>query len=309
MTTYNPQTDLVLTRSQAEELLSAWLGTHVRCTGIDRMVGGMINTVLRLQFDREPTSAVVKLNTPGTTFSGEAQILRHMRERGFPCPEVYVVDDSATTLPHTYLLLETLPGVSMHEVRLAPPDRDQVEREIADALVSLHGHTRETYGSIDGPGPDNWVDVFLPDLIGIRNHAEITDRLPDAVLADVDRAIALAPEILCDQGAPTLIHGDIWAANVIVHEAEDGWHLSGLVDPSAQYADAEMELAYLRGFNGRWDAFFETYTAQRPLRPGYERRWLVYWLRTYLIHVWLFGDQVYRDFAAQVARAIVADGG
>jgi len=293
MTTYNPQTDLVLTRSQAEELLSAWLGTHVRCTGIDRMVGGMINTVLRLQFDREPTSAVVKLNTPGTTFSGEAQILRHMRERGFPCPEVYVVDDSATTLPHTYLLLETLPGVSMHEVRLAPPDRDQVEREIADALVSLHGHTRETYGSIDGPGPDNWVDVFLPD----------------AVLADVDRAIALAPEILCDQGAPTLIHGDIWAANVIVHEAEDGWHLSGLVDPSAQYADAEMELAYLRGFNGRWDAFFETYTAQRPLRPGYERRWLVYWLRTYLIHVWPFGDQVYRDFAAQVARAIVADGG
>ena len=315
---YNLQTDLQLTPAQAGDILAAWLGTRhrrprrhrrlrrVHCTGIDRLVGGMINTVLRLRFDRAPYTAVIKPNQAGTGFGDEASILRHLHATGFPCPEVYLVDDSAQVVPYTFLLLETLPGVSLHEAQLAPPDRERVERELADALVGLHGHTRNTFGAIDGPGTAQWIDILMPDLLSLRAQPEIAQRLSADVLAAVDRAIEMAPALLRAQGTPTLIHGDIWAANVIVHEAEDGWHLSGLVDPGSQYADVEMELAYLRNFNGSWDAFFESYTARRPLRPGYELRWLVYWLRTYLIHVWLFGDQHYREITAQVAAQIVS---
>ncbi len=303
---FNLQTDLHLSPDQAEDILSAWLGTRVHCTGIDRLVGGMINTVLRLRFDHDPCTAVIKLNSAGTPFHNEARILRHLRDRGFPCPTVYAVDDDARLLPCTYLLLETLPGVNMAEVRLEPRDRDRVERELAEVLVALHGHTRKTFGPIDAPGGARWADVLMPDIFEIRAQAEVTERLPADVLADVDHAIALAPDLLADQGVPTLIHGDIWAANVIVRKAGDGWHLSGLVDPGTQYADMEMELAYLRGFNTMGDAFFDAYTAQRPLRPGYEARWRVYWLRTYLIHVWLFGDQHYRAMTAKIACDIVS---
>jgi len=309
---YNLQTDLQLTTAHAEAILTAWLGRSARdtepvsCTAIEPLSGGMINTVLRLRFDREPYTAVIKLNQPGTPFASEARILRRLHETGFPCPAVYLVDDRAKIVPYTFLLLETLPGTSLHEVQLAPPDRDRVERELAGALVALHGQTRTTFGPIGETGSMSWVDVLMPDLHAIRARPEIDTRLSDAVLADVDRAIELAPGILQDQGPPTLIHGDIWAANVIVHEADDGWHLSGLVDPSSQYADVEMELAYLRSFNGRWDGLFEAYTTHRPLRPGYLQRWRVYWLRTYLIHVWLFGDQHYRDVTADVASQIVS---
>ncbi len=303
---FNLQTDLHLSPEQAEGILSAWLGTRVHCTGIERLVGGMINTVLRLRFDRDPYTAVIKLNSAGTRFHDEAQILRHLRDRGFPCPSVYAVDDDARLLPCTYLLLETLPGANMAEVTLGPRDRDRVEREMADVLVALHGHTRKTFGSVDAVGEARWVDVLMPDLHSIRAEPEVSQRLPAEVLANVDRAITLAPNLLADQGEPTLIHGDIWAANVMVHEASDGWHLSGLVDPGTQYADVEMELAYLRGFNTVGDAFFDAYTARRPLRRGYEARWRVYWLRTYLIHVWLFGDQHYCDMAAKIARDIVS---
>lgn len=53
-------------------------------------------------------------------------------------------------------------------------------------------------------------------------------------------------------------------------------------------------------------AFFEAYTSQPPLRPGYEFRRLFYWLNTHMIHVWLFGDQQYHDRVASVAAEIVA---
>lgn len=57
------QTDLKLTTGEAERLLSAWLGEPVACTEITRLHGGLVNTVLGLEFDRPPHRAVVKLHS------------------------------------------------------------------------------------------------------------------------------------------------------------------------------------------------------------------------------------------------------
>lgn len=299
------QTDLMLTQDQAGDVLSAWLGGRVRCTGIAPLEGGMLNSVLRLTFDREPNAAVVKLNGDGQTFTEEALALRHMRARGFPCPEVYLEDSARALVPYRLLLLEALPGVHMGRASLDDADRARVERELAEAMAELHTHTRETFGAVEVEGPEDWRQVFMPDLHKMRASTEVQMRLSAEVLDDVDRAIAVGEGWLADQGPPTLIHGDIWAANIIVHRHDDGWHLSGVIDPSAQYADAEMELAYLRSFRDPWSDFFDAYTALHPLRPGHERRWLVYWLRTYLVHVYYFGDQHYRDVTAWAARTIL----
>ncbi|MGC9522490.1 MAG: fructosamine kinase family protein [Anaerolineae bacterium] len=300
------QTDLALTHGQAERVLAAWLDSSVRCTGIERLRGGMINSVLRLTFDRAPHTAVIKLNEKGNGFAGEAHALRHLRERGFPCPDVYLHDARSELIPYTFLLLEALPGVSLGEARLLSRDMERIEGELAEVLIALHTHTRDTFGPIDAAGETDWTAVFMPRLRAVRAKPEVERRLPASVLQEIDRAIDVAPDLLQAQGRPTLIHGDIWAANVMVHEAGDGWHLSGLVDPSAEYADVEMELAYLRVFHTAGQAFFARYTQVNPLRPGYELRWLIYWLRTYLVHVWLFGDQHYRDRTALIAQEIVA---
>jgi fructosamine-3-kinase len=301
----NLQTDLTLTLGQASEVLSAWLGAGVRCTDITPLQGGMLNSVLRLRFDREPYAAVVKLNGEGEAFAAEARALRHMHARDFPCPEVYLEGAERVLLPYSFLLLEALPGVHMGQATLDDGDRARVERELAEALAALHTHTRETFGDVTASGPHDWREILMPDLRRYRASEEVAARLSPEVLKEVDRAIAVGERWLADQGAPTLIHGDIWAANIIVARLDDGWHLSGLVDPSAQYADVEMELAYLRSFRDPWADFFETYTALRPLRPGHEERWLVYWLRTYLVHVYYFGDHHYRDVTAWAARAIL----
>ena len=302
----NLNTDLTLTLDQAEAVLSAWLGSAVRCAGIERLHGGMLNSVLRLRFDRDPYTAVIKFNNEGEGFAQEALALRHLRERGFPCPAVYGVSDGTGPIPHMYLLLETIPGVTMLQAQLDDASRRRVERELAGVLADLHALTREAFGPIGTTGACRWRDIFMPLLRQVRAAPEIETRLTSEVLSTVDRAIEIAEGIMAAQGSPALIHGDIWGANVMVVRAGDGWHLSGLIDPSAQYADAEMELAYLRSFNTPWRDFFEAYTALRPLRPGHELRWQVYWLYTYLVHVYFFTDQRYRDEVAQTAQKILA---
>jgi len=299
-------TDLKLETKQAEAVLEAWLGGSVACMGMDRLEGGMLNTVLRLRFDRDPGTAVIKLSREGGDFVREARALRHMRERAFPCPTVYDLGGAASLLPHSYLLLETLPGVHMGQASLEESDAAVVEQELAEAMVALHAHTRDTYGALGAAGEQSWLEAYMPRLHAVRASDEVGSRLATDALETVDRAIEVCAELLADESAPTLIHGDIWAANVMVERRDDGWHLSGLLDPSAEYADAEMELAYLRSFRTPWTHFFDAYTALRPLRPGHELRWLVYWLHTYLIHVYYFGDQHYCDVAGWAARQILA---
>lgn len=310
---FNIQTQITLTPTQAETILQAWLNRPVVCTEIVPMKDGMINTVLRLHFDQPPFRAVIKLNTPNAggpyALDKEAARLRYLRTHThFPCPQVVAEDVTGTHLPFAYLLLECLPGDNLQRAikagRVAPSEAADLDRQLARMLLDLHSHTRATFGPLDEPGVPRWADLFVPRLHEVRAQPEIDQRLSRAVLADVDDAIARAPGILADQGVPSLVHADIWAGNIIVEQNGAGWQITGIVDPGAEYADVELELAYLESFNHPRPALMEVYTQQRPLRPGYEDRRMIYWLLTYLIHVWLFGDQHYLDLTADLAAAL-----
>lgn len=307
----NTHTDLILTQTQADTVLSAWLKADVTCLHIERLHGGMINSVLRLEFDRAPFNAVIKFSLPGNSFKSEAEALDYLKQyTRFPSPRVYQIDDSAQLIPFAYLLIETIPGKCLAELKLPDAELNRLDQQLARILVELHSHTRIDYGGInEQPGKTRWSDLFIPRLEQVRREPEIAQRLSLPVLEDVDRAIDLAEDALANQGMPTLIHGDIWSGNMIVSQSDQGWQIQGIIDPGIFFADVEEEIAYLEVFNGRREAFFEEYTKYQQLRPGYEYRRQFYWLNTALIHVWLFGDPFYCEFAAHTARSILQNRG
>lgn len=302
-------TNLTLTTEQAQTVLTRWLGGDVHCRLIEPLTGGMINSALRLTFDRSPGTAVVKLSAEPDNdgLRKEQTRIDYLRANTqLPVPRAYGFAAASPEIPFSYLLLETIPGVNLTQATLSPADRARIERQLADALIELHGHRRDTFGRIDETGAALWSDVFVPSLIDNREH--VRDKLPASVLSRIDTAIAAAPEVLQGQGDPTLIHQDIWAGNIMVEQREDGWHLSGLVDPSgSKFADVECELAYLQVFDTVGKDFFDRYTEHHPLRSGFEVRRLFYWLDTYMIHVWLFDDAHYRDRTTETVDAIVAN--
>jgi fructosamine-3-kinase len=305
------QPDLELLPAQAERLLEAWLGDPVACLEIGRLEGGMVNTVLRLDFDRPPHRAVVKLRRPdGDAFAAEARSLEYLRsETACPVPTVYLKDSSARLIPYAFLLLEHLPGVCLKGLDLEPAVRADVDAQLAEVLAELHEHRGAGWGAVaSGDGSGEWADLFTARLLEARAHPPVAVRLAPDVLASVDEAIKLAPSALRDAGAPTLVHGDVWDGNMVVRRADGHWRLTGLLDPDLQFADVEFELAYLEVFDGPRESFFAAYTKHQALRPGYEERRLFYWLHTALVHVALFGDEFFCNYTARIAETIVRVG-
>ena len=302
-------TDLEISTEQAQHLLVRWLGTRPQCKGLTRLTGGMLNSVLRLEFDADPYQVVVKMSSADDAdFDGERQRLDFLRAHtAMRCPQVHAVGAPDEVVPYHSLLLECLPGLPLTAVRLDDDERRSLDRHLADIVLELHSHGRATFGAPADPrGEDDWAEIVVARLRDMRDG--MPGRLPDAVLADIDTAVEMAPEAFRDQGEPCLIHGDLWAGNIMVEQTGGQWQVTGFIDPGLYYADVENELAYLQCFDTVGPAFFDVYTAHTPLRPGFENRRLYYWLNTMMIHVWLFGDTHYCRRAASLAAAIVETG-
>ncbi len=302
--------NIPFTKEQATALLGYWLGREAACREVQPLEGGICSAVFRLTFDRPPYAAVVKLqsNCRDNPLPRESARLAYLRQHtNVPCPTVYLEDHTANVIPYPFLLLEFLPGTNLESAQLSPEQRAPVERELADVLLELHSHKAETFHDAgEEPGIARWVDVFLPCLE--ENRHDMSELLPGKILEKIDAILPLAEDVLRSPERPTLIHGDLWAGNIMVRQGDDGWHLSGLVDPvGLQYAEVEKELAYLQAFDTVGENFFRRYTQRQPFRAGYELRKLFYWANIYMTHLWLGFGPTYKEKIVTTCDQIIAE--
>ncbi|MGJ8664127.1 MAG: fructosamine kinase family protein [Marinicella sp.] len=83
---------------------------------------------------------------------------------------------------------------------------------------------------------------------------------------------------------PSPLHGDLWSGNVLFDE-HDVW----LIDPAVYCGDAEADLAMTEMFGGFPAAFYQAYTAIKPLSKQYQLKKVIYNLYHQLNHYNLFG--------------------
>ncbi|MCD6416529.1 MAG: fructosamine kinase family protein [Planctomycetes bacterium] len=296
----------VVSTEVATRLLRKILSRPFAVTHIRRLHGGMVNSVLELSTDAEPERVVCKLNARAglDAFRWEHDVLQWYRDNTeFPVPEPYGCDLSGKLFRGSCLMMERLPGVNLAEAPLSPAARLLVERQLARIIARLHRHKRSTYGSALEPaqqGERRWLRRFRPRIQ--KEFSAAAGRLTAEARRIISRLIENLETWLPEFGEPTLVHGDLWATNIIVDPAAP--RVTGFVDGGAEYADVEYELAYLLVFHTVGGAFFDEYRKLQPIRDGFDVRCRVYWLHTMLLHVRAFGDAHYVRACEGLAREL-----
>lgn len=257
------------------------------------MGGGCISDVRRITL-QDGRTIVAKTGDPGSGLELEGMMLKYLRDKaGLPVPDVLYALDGLLLMDH----LETSGGLT-----------DSAQEEAAELLAALHEVTADTYGfemttligGLKQPNPpsDCWLDFFREQrLLYMAREAMDAGRLPPGLMGRIEQLAGRLGDWIGEPDAPSLVHGDMWAGNVLCHQGG----IAGFVDPAIYYADSEVELAFSTLFSTFGEPFFRRYTELRPIRPGfYEERLALYNLYPLLVHVRLFGG----SYVGSVERTI-----
>jgi fructosamine-3-kinase len=179
----------------------------------------------------------------------------------------------------------------------APNASSISEIEFARSLAQLHRKTQSTrfgYPRSNFIGStiqvntwaDDWQTFFVENRlrpqIKMAQNRRLTTRLFDRYAGQLLSKIG---NIINDPSPPVLIHGDLWAGNVIV--AKNG--LPVLIDPAVSYSNRELEFGMTTLFGEFGTDFYDAYNECWPLLDGWQERVKLYQLYHLLNHLNLFG--------------------
>ena len=279
---------------QATAILRRHLDPSLTVVATRKLYGGSVHRVVEWVTDGQPASVVAKLHNAAQAggFRREKQSLEFYRQHTqLPVPQPFAVLEDEPGFDGSGLLMQKIDGVNLADARLSPRGIVAIQQQLANHLAELHSHRRDTFGSaLVDEGEARWLDNFRP-----RMQSEFTavrPMLSSSTRWFIDDLLQHLEHWLPPQAKPTLVHGDLWATNLLVSDAHpDKPRILAFIDASAAYCDPEYELAYLKMFKTVDRTFFDAYRRHHPLRPGFERRCQVYWLNTMMMHARVFGDR------------------
>lgn len=256
------------------------------------VAGGSINHCYRARTEAGETVFVKEnADAPADFFAAEASGLRALADAGAPVPRVLDWNRDC-------LMLEWVDGGRPAKEAMASLGR------IVAAMHETHGPSfgfeRDNYcgltPQLNHRHDDPWTFFaecrLLPQGRWARDRGLLDGRAMERLEALCERL----PELIPWQ-PPSLIHGDLWAGNMMFDERGEPL----LIDPAASWSPAEADLAMTRLFGGFDAAFYRAYHERRPLEPGFEERVPIYNLYHLLNHLNLFGGS-YRASVIDILR-------
>lgn len=264
-----------------ESRIQQIIGESIR--DLHPLQGGMVGKVYAATH-ADNQKIVVKISHTGTpTLHIEGQILQYLSEHStLPVPKV---------LYHSpdLLIMDYVEGQSRFSTT--------GQQHAAELLADLHSHHADRYGlpfdtligSLHQPNTQSgsWVDFFRDQrLLHMTRAAYDAGQLMSETQIKLNQLASQLNDLLIEPDAPSLIHGDVWATNVLAKSNR----ITAFIDPAIYYAHPEIELAYITLFNTYGRPFFERYHTLKPIADGFfEVRRDIYNLYPLLVHVRLFG--------------------
>ncbi len=280
-------------------ILQQWAGSSAELDEVRSLGGGSIYNTLVLSA-RDGTTAVLKIcsHRVNREVEREARQLDTLRKLGLPVPKVYGHHLATLDCPHSWLLIEHIDAMDLHEARdaISADEYRVVQEELADLCVQLHRSTAAQYhraGDPDSPSFKSWPKFFHHVYDTIWQDVREAGILPARPRRQMERIHGKLDQLLAHDDRPRLVHGDFWSANVLVRRHHHGhWHVAALLDPNLKYAHAESELAYLELFQTITPHFIKRYHRHHQISRDYQlyRRDL-YHAYDLLDHVHLFGSE------------------
>lgn len=276
-----------------EEALRTLFGDGTAIAKTERIFGGDINEAYGLTLtDGHPVFMKVNSRKEADFFAAEAAGLDAIARTGtVGTPRILGYGINAGRMGNSFLLLEFV------SARKRASDYWET---LGHQLAAMHraDTTDLVQDGKFGFGRDNYIDMrpqintpyeswitFFRDC-RLKPQFQAAARYFDK--ADIRRITGVMDHLedfLVEPEHPSLLHGDLWAGNVMVGNDGKAW----LIDPAVSVGHAEADIAMTELFGGFPATFYDAYREAGVLPPDYRERRDLYNLYHLLNHLNMFG--------------------
>jgi len=269
-----------------DEAIRGIFGSGRRVVQRKSVFGGDINQAAALTLD-DGRTVFMKSNAPDrlADFMAETEGLEAIRKTGaISAPEVFGAGKEAG---FSFLLMEFISEGrqirnywDVFAAELAAMHAADVGSRFGFTHENRIGATRQ----LNTPH-DSWIAFFrdcrlAPQFDMAAGYLSVSDRQrAGQLLSHLDRYL-IEPE------RPSLVHGDLWAGNMITGKDGKGW----LIDPAVYWGHPEADIAMTELFGGFPRQFYEAYRTAGHLERDYSDRRDIYNLYHLLNHLNMFGS-------------------
>ncbi|MHB1456782.1 MAG: phosphotransferase family protein [Armatimonadota bacterium] len=296
-----------VSQSELESMCKSAFGNGMNLVYSAQVDGVQFNTCYHVRITNPELEAILRIAPPDgrplfsyerTMMLAEPHIYDMIRTAGVPMPEILALDASRTASTRPFMFVKFINSVRLNDPSIPQSAQPQLQKELGRYTAMIHGITGSQFGwpEADGGirGDTSWASVFI-GLMG-----EICARSADAGVISTDESFRIVGILKGNRTVfdmirePRLVHNDIWAPNVMVHERNGEWRIAVILDADrAMFADREMEFAIWDRDDAE-DSFMQGYAMPLDESPEGEFRRLFYKLYLYMFCAWAYRVQIWK---------------
>jgi aminoglycoside phosphotransferase (APT) family kinase protein len=261
---------LAVTRDQLAGLLAPLLDGRIIGT-VERVEGGLTNTILRVSVEGTEPDLLVRIFAGGTApWDKERRLLTRLSTH-LPVPTVLLADEGRNVLPYPSLVHHWMEGTTLNAMRVRTTKDEllSLAEPLGRILAALSKVPLEAGDELGAPlsSPDMLLSVCQHRLFQGRARARLGGSLSDALWSQLSRE---AGRFFTLGSTKCLVHGDLGGRNILVApDHADGWRLTGVVDWEDAFVGWAMwDIGHFFRYAKRYDQAFREHFARSYRNSG-----------------------------------------
>jgi len=278
-------------------------------TKIRKIGYGSYGFVYELKLDKHPHTVALKVFRIKGQCLKEVNALKTLKPYStIPIPEVYQIIEATDTFSYDVVLMQMMPGKNAFLDYLfktvSKKKREAFARECVKCLLKIHAVKNPTYGPIENPAYDSWLD-FYKEKVDRIYYGIVAKYQSCQIDRDLFELVKKSYEMFGDifkepVKEASLIHGDFNVMNILVDPQT--FNPTALIDPlNTMYADKEFELHQLRNMTGDRYNLYELYKQEAQCSRLCDLKSAFYSL-FHEMDVFLDTDHLYKYVLRKVVR-------